>query len=109
MSFLAYILRSYASLLRPHQPQIPEFLIRLLRDCPPEASATRKELLVATRHILSTDFRVSFVSKIDILLNEKVLVGTGVSSHDTLRPLAYSMLADLLHHVRTDLTPAQLS
>lgn len=109
MSFLAYILRSYAALLRPHQSTIPEFVIRLMRDCPPEASATRKELLVATRHILSTDFRVSFVPKIDVLLNEKVLVSTGVTSHDTLRPLAYSMLADLVHHVRSELTPVQLS
>ncbi|KAI8368238.1 uncharacterized protein BYT42DRAFT_123486 [Radiomyces spectabilis] len=109
MSFLAYILRSYTALLRPYQNQIPDFVIRLLRDCPPESTATRKELLVATRHILSTDFRTSFVSKIDILLNEKVLIGNGVTSHDTLRPLAYSMLADLVHHIRSELTPAQLS
>lgn len=64
---------------------------------------------MATRHILSIDFRQAFVPKIDILLNEKVLVGTGVTSHETLRPLAYSMLADLVHHVRADLTPAQLA
>ncbi|KAI7852465.1 hypothetical protein BDC45DRAFT_550494 [Circinella umbellata] len=108
MSFLAYILRSYNQVLRPYQNQIPEFVLRLLRECPPESSATRKELLVATRHILSTDFRQSFVSKIDLLLNEKVLIGTGVTSHDTLRPLAYSMLADLVHHIRSDLTPQQL-
>lgn len=105
MSFLAYILRSYNQLLRPYQNQIPEFVLRLLRECPPESSATRKvsfrfccveflfvtlnlffqELLVATRHILSTDFRSSFIPKIDLLLNEKVLIGTGVTSHDTLR------------------------
>ena len=85
MSFLAYILRSYNQVLRPYQNQIPDFVLRLLRECPPESSATRKELLVATRHILSTDFRQSFVSKIDLLLNEKVLIGTGVTSHDTLR------------------------
>lgn len=66
-------------------------------------------MLVATRHILSIDFRQSFVPKIDILLNEKVLVGTGVTSHETLRPLAYSMLADLVHHVRAELTPTQLA
>ncbi|KAI9495464.1 hypothetical protein BDB00DRAFT_870320 [Zychaea mexicana] len=108
MSFLAYILRSYNQVLRPYQNQIPEFVLRLLRECPPESSATRKELLVATRHILSTDFRQSFVSKIDLLLNEKVLIGTGVTSHDTLRPLAYSMLADLVHHIRSDLSPQQL-
>ncbi|KAK5808732.1 hypothetical protein F5H01DRAFT_281683, partial [Linnemannia elongata] len=109
MSFLAYILRGSANVLRPHQNAIPDFVIRLLRDCPPEAAATRKELLVATRHILSIDFRQSFVPKIDILLNEKVLVGTGVTSHETLRPLAYSMLADLVHHVRAELTPTQLA
>ncbi|CAO3646140.1 unnamed protein product [Cunninghamella echinulata] len=108
MSFLAYILRSYTTLLRQYQNQIPDFVLRLLRECPPESSATRKELLVATRHILSTDFRTSFVPKIDLLLNEKVLIGTGVTSHDTLRPLAYSMLADLVHHIRSDLTTAQL-
>ncbi|KAK3822766.1 MAG: hypothetical protein J3Q66DRAFT_279230 [Benniella sp.] len=109
MSFLAYILRGSANVLRPHQNAIPDFVVRLLRDCPPEAAATRKELLVATRHILSIDFRQAFVPKIDILLNEKVLVGTGVTSHETLRPLAYSMLADLVHHVRVELTPAQLA
>lgn len=85
MSFLAYILRSYTTALRPFQNQIPDFVLRLLRECPPESSATRKELLVATRHILSTDFRSSFVPKIDLLLNEKVLIGAGVTSHDTLR------------------------
>jgi transformation/transcription domain-associated protein len=85
MSFLAYILRSYTSLLRPYHNQIPEFVLRLLRECPPESSATRKELLVATRHILSTDFRTAFVPKIDLLLNESVLIGTGVTAHDTLR------------------------
>lgn len=85
MSFLAYILRSYATLLRSFQSQIPDVVLRLLRECPPESSGTRKELLVATRHILSTDFRASFVPKIDLLLNEKVLIGTGVTSHDTLR------------------------
>ncbi|KAI8989366.1 hypothetical protein BDB01DRAFT_537511 [Pilobolus umbonatus] len=108
MSFLAYILRSYTNVLKPFQNRIPEFVLRLLRECPPESSATRKELLVATRHILSTEFRSSFVPKIDLLLNEKVLMGTGVTSHDTLRPLAYSMLADLVHHIRSDLTPSQL-
>ncbi|ORE10738.1 hypothetical protein BCV72DRAFT_199208 [Rhizopus microsporus var. microsporus] len=109
MSFLAYILRSYTNLLRPYHDQIPEFVLRLLRECPPESSATRKELLVATRHILSTEFRADFVPKIDLLLNESVLIGTGVTAHDTLRPLAYSMLADLVHHIRAELSPVQIS
>ncbi|CAG8494971.1 1279_t:CDS:10 [Ambispora gerdemannii] len=108
MSFLAYVLRAYTTALKTYQDKIPDFVIRLLQDCPPEASATRKELLVATRHILSTEFRSAFVSKIDLLLKEKVLVGTGITSYETIRPLAYSMLADLVHHVRNELTVEQL-
>ncbi|KAK9457474.1 hypothetical protein V1511DRAFT_170812 [Dipodascopsis uninucleata] len=105
MSFLAYILRGFAPTLKKYHTLIPEFVIRLLKDCPRELSASRKELLVAIRHILSTDFRVMFIPKVDLLLNEKVLIGDGLTVHETLRPLAYSMVADLLHHVRAELTP----
>ncbi|QSL64955.1 hypothetical protein MERGE_002259 [Pneumocystis wakefieldiae] len=68
-----------------------------------------KELLVATRHILATDFRNAFIKKIDFLLDKKVLIGEGVTVHETLRPLAYSMLADLIHHVRSELSVKQIS
>ncbi|OLL25000.1 Transcription-associated protein 1, partial [Neolecta irregularis DAH-3] len=106
MSFLAYIIRSLS--LREHQDLIPGFVVRLLKDCPIDMSPTRKELLVATRHILSTEYRAAFVEHIDVLLSEKVLIGCGVTAHETLRPLAYSMLADLLHHIREKLDFSQL-
>jgi transformation/transcription domain-associated protein len=64
--------------------------------------------MVATRHILSTEFRPAFVSLIDCLTSEHVLIGTGVNSQETLRPLAYSMLGDLIHHIRKELSPEQL-
>ncbi|KAK9477125.1 hypothetical protein V1514DRAFT_353659 [Lipomyces japonicus] len=108
MSFLAYILRGFAAALKKYHTLIPEFVVRLLKDCPRELAASRKELLVATRHILSTDFRIIFISKVDLLLNEKVLIGDGLTVHETLRPLAYSMVADLLHHIRAELTPAHI-
>ncbi|PWN50372.1 hypothetical protein IE53DRAFT_368968 [Violaceomyces palustris] len=108
MSFLAYVLRGSAPVMRPFAHILPEVSVRLLKDCPPEASSTRKELLVATRHVLSTEYRAHFVGQIDTLLDERVLVGTGVTSHETQRPLAISMLADLVHHVRQELGPAQL-
>ncbi|GAC95952.1 phosphatidylinositol kinase [Pseudozyma hubeiensis SY62] len=108
MSFLAYVLRGSAPVMRPFAQVLPEISVRLLKDCPPEASATRKELLVATRHVLSTEYRAHFVGQIDTLLDERVLIGTGVTSHETQRPLAISMLADLVHHVRQELSPAQL-
>ena len=50
----------------------------------------RKELLVATRHILATDFREGFFKHVDIFLDENLLVGTSRGAGDSLRPLAYS-------------------
>ncbi|BFZ54613.1 transcription-associated protein 1 [Savitreella phatthalungensis] len=108
LSFLAYVLRGFTTFMRRYASVIPVFVIRLLRDCPPQMSPARKELLVATRHILSTDFRTAFVPVISALLDESTLIGTGVTSRETLRPLAYSMLADLIHHIRNDLTTPQI-
>ncbi|KAJ3404672.1 hypothetical protein HDU80_002517 [Chytriomyces hyalinus] len=108
-SFIAYILRSFVQTLRPHQEEIADAIVGLLKDCPPEASATRKELLVAIRHIWFTDFRTAFIRYFDVLLNEDILIGAGVTSHETLRPLAHSILVDLIHHIRGSLSETQLS
>ena len=43
------------------------------------------------------------------LFNEDILLGKGWTTHESLRPLAYSTLADLVHHVRQALTLADLS
>lgn len=109
MAFLAYVLRGSAENVRNWLDVFPEACVRLLRDCPPEDVATRKELLIATRHMLTSDFRTAFIPYIDMLLNEKVLVGSGVTSREALRPLAYSTLADLIHHTRNELSQPQLA
>ncbi|KAI2643463.1 FAT domain-containing protein [Xylaria nigripes] len=108
MSFLAYLLRQYSSQLADFLPTLPEIVVRLLKDCPREKSAARKELLVAIRHIINFNFRKIFLPKIDELLDEKTLIGDGLTVYDTMRPLAYSMLADLIHHVRESLLPDQI-
>ncbi|KAI1075256.1 FAT domain-containing protein [Whalleya microplaca] len=108
MSFLAYLLRQYSSQLADFLPTLPEIVVRLLKDCPREKSAARKELLVAIRHIINFNFRRIFLPKIDELLEEKTLIGEGLTVYDTMRPLAYSMLADLIHHVRESLSPEQI-
>lgn len=110
-SFLAYVfIRGYANqfLSADHANSVPEVILRLLQDCPAELSVARKELLHATRHILSTPFRSHFIPKIELLFNEQVLVGSGLTSHETLRPLAYSTVADFIHNVRNELTPKQI-
>lgn len=108
MSFLAYTLRAYSSLLQNYYNLVPNFVIRLLKDCPSELSSARKELLVSMRHILSTDFRTYFIPKVAILLEERVLIGDGLTAQETLWPLAYSTMADLIHHVRNELSVAQI-
>ena len=108
MSFLAYLLRQYSSQLKDFLPTLPDVVVRLLKDCPKEKSGTRKELLIAIRHIINYNFRKIFLPKIDELLDERTLTGDGLTVYETMRPLAYSMLADLIHHVRDSLSPEQI-
>lgn len=108
MSFLAYLLRQYSQQLTDFLPTLPDIVVRLLKDCPREKSSARKELLVAIRHIINFNFRKIFLPKIDELLEERTLIGDGLTVYENMRPLAYSMLADLIHHVRDSLTPAQI-
>ncbi|KAL8838619.1 MAG: hypothetical protein Q9170_002065 [Blastenia crenularia] len=108
MSFLAYLLRVYHQQLSDFLPTLPDIVVRLLRDCPSEKSATRKELLVAIRHTINFNFRKIFLNKIDDLLDDRTLIGDGLTVYETMRPLAYSLLADLIHHVRDHLKPDQM-
>ncbi|KAK5071536.1 transcription-associated protein 1 [Lithohypha guttulata] len=108
MSFLAYLLRVYANKLSDFLPTLPGVVVRLLKDCPREKSSARKELLVAIRHIINFNYRKIFLNKIDDLLDEQILIGDGLTVYETMRPLAYSMLADLIHHVRESLNKDQI-
>ncbi len=49
-----------------------------------------------------------FYSKLDILLNEDVLIGKSRACQETLRPPAASTLAELIVHVRSELTLQQI-
>ncbi|CCE63283.1 hypothetical protein TPHA_0E01900 [Tetrapisispora phaffii CBS 4417] len=105
ISFLAYIfIRGYApNFLQNYVEQVPDLIIRLLQDCPSKLSSARKELLHATRHILSTNYKSLFLPKLHDLFDESVLIGTGFTTHETLRPLAYSTIADFIHNIRAEL------
>ncbi|KAI9827707.1 MAG: hypothetical protein M1819_006908 [Sarea resinae] len=108
MSFLAYLLRMFHQQLQDFLLILPDIVVRLLKDCPRERSGARKELLVAIRHIINFNFRKIFLNKIDELLDERTLIGDGLTVYETMRPLAYSMLADLIHHVRDSLNRDQI-
>ena len=108
MSFLAYLLRVYVQQLSDFLPMLPDIVVRLLRDCPSEKSSTRKELLVAIRHTINFNFRKIFLTKLDDLLDERTLIGDGLTVYESMRPLAYSLLADLIHHIRESLSRDQI-
>ena len=95
--------------MRPYEGTIAKNVLSLIQVCPPEAVSTRKELLVDIRHILATDFRKGFNEYLDYFLDENLLMGSGRQAHDTLRPLAFSTIADLAHHSRDSLTFRQIS
>ncbi|KAL9093662.1 MAG: hypothetical protein Q9159_000191 [Coniocarpon cinnabarinum] len=108
MSFLAYILRQYANKMSLFLPKLPGIVVRMLRDCPKERCAVRRELLVAMRHLINFNFRSIFLPVIDDLLDERTLLGDSLTSYEALKPIAYSTLADLLHHVRGQLKVEQI-
>ncbi|XP_047310383.1 transformation/transcription domain-associated protein-like [Impatiens glandulifera] len=108
VSFLTYLLKSFADYIRPHEESICKSIVNLLVTCSDSVSI-RKELLVALKHVLGTDFKRGLFPLIDTLLEERVLVGTGRACFETLRPLAYSLLAEIVHHVRAELSLRQLS
>jgi len=111
LSFLTYLLRGFSNELKPYEDRLASNVVALMSTCPRESISTRKELLVATRHLLNSEFRVGFFRHVDVLLDERVLMGCNhrYSEQTVLRPLGYTALSDLIHHVKTRLTMPQMS
>ncbi len=109
LSFLAYIIRIYQEVVSTHSTLMVKGMLSLLTVCPHEVAHLRKELLIAARHILATELRIKFVPYMEKLFDESVLLGRGWTTHESLRPLAYSTLADLVHHVRQHLQHSDLA
>ncbi|XP_070069940.1 transcription-associated protein 1 isoform X13 [Drosophila takahashii] len=103
LSFLAYIVRIFQEVVIASSLSVTSGMLNLMRNCPKEAAHLRKELLIAARHIFATDLRQKFIPSIDKLFDEDLLIGKGVTL-ESIRPLAYSTLADLAHHVRQSLS-----
>ncbi|KAG0146838.1 hypothetical protein CROQUDRAFT_656816 [Cronartium quercuum f. sp. fusiforme G11] len=108
MSFIAYVLRAQTPAAQPLGTDVPDIVIRMLKDIPPESSPSRRELIIAARHILNTDYRSYFLPFLNDLMDIRVWLGTGVTSHESLRHLVYSTIAELIQQTKTDLTAAQL-
>ncbi|KAI7948232.1 hypothetical protein MJO29_009897 [Puccinia striiformis f. sp. tritici] len=103
MSFIAYVIRAQSPLVQPFGPEIPTIVIRILKDIPPESSLSRRELIVALRHILGTEYRALFIPFLSELLNMRIFMGTGITVFESLRHLVCSTYADLVQHAKPEL------
>ena len=59
LSFLAYMVRFYADTVATHSVQLVQGVMGLFRLCPGQVAHLRKDLLIAARHILATDLKLS--------------------------------------------------
>ena len=64
------MIRIYQEVVSTHSTQMVKGILSLLSGCPPEVAHTRKEMLIAARHILSTELRTKFVPHMEQLFNE---------------------------------------
>ncbi|KAM3719228.1 Transformation/transcription domain-associated protein [Dirofilaria immitis] len=87
-----------------HGTQIVQSIMQMLERCPHENYSMRRELIGTVKNIFVTDLQTKFIPVIPKLFNENLMLGSGFSSMDFLRPTMYTMLADLVHHVRGHLS-----
>ena len=81
--------------------------------------------MVVFRHLMGTPHRRSLFDHLDKLFDERVLLGTGIATKEMLRyvffldfslsiimksirAVVYTAVADLVHHIRNELTNLQL-
>jgi transformation/transcription domain-associated protein len=78
LSFIVYLLRGSMEYVKPFEGTIANSIFSLLLRCPEDSLSTRKDLLIATKHVISSpDFRKCLFPYLDDLLNEQVLLGPG--------------------------------
>lgn len=107
LSFVVYLLRGSIEYIKPYESTIANSIFSLLLRCPEDSLSTRKDLLIATKHVISSpDFRKCLFPYIDDLLNEQVLLGQG--RPESIRHIAYSILGDIVQHVKDTLNLTQL-
>ncbi|KAI6164899.1 hypothetical protein EDD17DRAFT_1802323 [Pisolithus thermaeus] len=113
VSYVAYVIRGFGEQFDSFGERLILSALRLLQDLPANSIQARKDLMVVLRHLIGTPHRKALLPHIDKLFDEQVLLGTGIGSRETIRfvlfPAAYASLADLVHHLRGELSAEQLA
>lgn len=88
--------------LRQTQSAFVQGFIQVLFFCPPYCLHQRREILVCLKSILNTEFRQGFYDRIDILLDEAVLIGHGRTGYETLKVLSSAILHEIIVYLRVE-------
>ncbi|CAD98717.1 Tra1p-like; C-terminal FAT domain plus phoshoinositide 3-kinase domain; very large protein [Cryptosporidium parvum Iowa II] len=88
--------------LRQTQSAFIQGFIQVLLFCPPYCLHQRREILVCLRSILNTEFRQGFYDRIEILLDEAVLIGHGRTGYETLKVLSSAILHEIIVYLRAE-------
>jgi len=78
LSFLAYVIRLYQDLISQNSAMLVKGILGLFTLCPMEVAHLRKELVIASRHILATDLRNHFIPHMDVLTRMSLSVMVGL-------------------------------
>jgi hypothetical protein len=85
------MMRNFPGELEPHVNGVCSALFYLFRSAP-DSIAVRRELLAATRYVLTGPQKSAcFAGVIDDVLAEGVLLGSSMASMEALRPLSVSV------------------
>ncbi|KAG2042802.1 hypothetical protein BDR03DRAFT_1058663 [Suillus americanus] len=107
VSYVAYVMRGFGEQFDSFGERLILAALRLMQDLPSNGIQARKAMVL--RHLIGTQHRKALLPQIDKLFDERILLGDGVGSKETLRPSVYASVADLVHHVRGDLSANQLA
>ncbi|KAI0320805.1 FAT domain-containing protein [Amylostereum chailletii] len=108
VSCLTWIIRNTGEQYETHGDTLMLVLLRILQDIPVNGLTPRRELMVVFRHLMGTQYRRSLLPYLDKLFDENVLLGAGVASRESMRANAFAAVADMVHHIKNELTSRQL-
>lgn len=109
ISFTSYIVRTRQGPGSPLLESLATIIVRLLQDLSPDQIHTRRELLAGLRTITASEARAALTPYIDLLIQERVVLGDGLGSADSVRSYAIGAVSDAVHQARNELTKDQVT
>jgi hypothetical protein len=103
LTFVSFIHRISPDIMSQYEGMIVTCVRLLLCRCPEDVISTRKDLIHATKALMTSELKRHFFPFIDDVLNESFFLGP--ARHHVLRPFALSATIDFVLQVKESLEP----